>query len=378
MRMKWIISSLLTLSCLTAGLLYVFNDKPVESHSRANTEQEKNLRSDLANSDAVVYGVVSNVEYQMSEKGESEESLPHTFVTYKIRKVLSGEKTDEEVTLRFIGGPDGRGNFLEVRGVPTFQVGQQDILFIQNNGKDDCPLVNCGEGRFQVYKNRIYNSEAVPVVGIKEGAVIAEGLPQKALMQVSYPAPSFDELLKRKDFEKMLSRVAPQGNINILRERYEKEAPKTVDFTMEAAGRSQNKDSASESTQSPQPRLSTKSGIQLDEFVEVIAKQASRIQASRRRVESVNPKESFKTRVLRPIKPSKPRLRETPKFKESEADKRERLMLEEQEFNPVLKKSSSNQPTIRPTIKPGIIKNPLIKPELKLPNNKPTLRQINQ
>lgn len=376
MRMKWIISSLLTISCATAGFVYVFNDKPAESNSPANISQVRRLRNSLANSDAVVYGIVSDVQYRMSEKGESGESLPHKFVTYKIRKVISGEKIDEQVTLRFIGGPDGRGNFLEVTGVPAFQVGQQDVLFIQNNGKDDCPLVNCGYGRFQVYENQVYNSHGIPVVGIKEGIVQAEGLPQKALMRVSYPAPSFDDLLKREDIKQMLSRVAPQGNIKILRERYQKEAPKTIDFTMVPAERTQDKDSASDSSPSPQPKLSTRGAIQLDEFVEVIRKQASRIKGTGRKVISVNPKESFRTRIPRPTKPSQPRLRETPKLKESEEDRRERLLLEKQDFNPVLKESSI-KPTIKPTIKPGIIKNPQIKPELKLPTSQPTLRKIN-
>ncbi|MGD1909865.1 MAG: hypothetical protein ACFB2X_03060 [Rivularia sp. (in: cyanobacteria)] len=377
--MKWIVSSLLTISCVTAGLAYIFKDQPAESHSPAINTEVKNLQSKLANSDAVVYGVVSDVQYRMSEKGESGESLPHTFVTYKIRQVISGEKIDEEVTLRFIGGSDGRGNFLEVSGVPAFGVGQQDVLFIQNNGKDDCPLVACGEGRFQIYENRVYNSHGIPVVEIEKGIVQAKGLPQKALMQVSYPAPSFDDLLKREDIKEMLSRVAPQGNINILRERYQKEAPKTIDFTMVPAQRTEDKDRATESTPSPQPRLSTKGAIKLVEFVEVLRKQASGIKGTGHRVISVNPKESFDTRVLRPTKPSQPRLRETPKSEETAEDRKERLLLEKQDFNPVLKESSSNQPTIKPILKPGIIKNPQIKPRLKLPsNNQPTLRQINQ
>ncbi|NJO62331.1 MAG: hypothetical protein HC836_30140 [Richelia sp. RM2_1_2] len=375
MKMKWIVSSLLMISCATAGLVYIFHGKPAESHIPANASEVSNLTSKLANSDAVVYGVVSNVEYQMSsEKAESAESLPYAFVTYKIRQVISGEKTEEQVTLRFVGGADGRGNFLEVTGVPTFQVGQQDILFIQNNGKDDCPLVHCGDGRFQIYQNRVYNSHGVPVVGIEKGVVEAKGLPQPALLQVSYPAPSFDDLLKREDIKEILSKNAPQGNINILRERYQKEAPKTIDFTVDSAPRTEDKDSGSELTRTAEPKLSTEGAIQVGEFVEILQKQASTIKGTGRKVISVNSKEPFDTRVLVPIKPSQPRLQEIPKIEESEQDKQERLLLEKQDFNPVLKESNSTQPTVKPTIQPGIIKNPQIKPELKLPSNQPSIR----
>ncbi|MEO1432028.1 MAG: hypothetical protein AAFV71_23785 [Cyanobacteria bacterium J06633_8] len=373
MKMKWIVSSLLTITCAIPSLLYIFNDKPAESNSPTNVNQVRNLKSNFSNSDAVVYGVVSNVQYQMSERGNSKESLPYTFVTYKIRKVISGEKIDQEVTLRFIGGPDGLGNFLEVRGVPAFQVGQKDILFIQNNGKDDCPLVNCGVSRFQIYENRVYNSHGIPVVGIKKGVVQAKGLPQRALMKISYPAPSFDDLLKREDTKQMLSRIAPQGNLDTLRERYQKEAPKTINFTMEPARRTENNDKGSKSTPSPQPRLSREGAIQLEKFIEILKEQTSSIKGTGREVISVNPKESFTTKILRPTKPSKPRLQQTSKPEETTEDKKERLLLEKQDFNPVLKKSSSN----RPIIKPGIIKNPQINPEIKLPTNQPTLRKIN-
>ncbi|MBE9214486.1 hypothetical protein IQ247_17730 [Plectonema cf. radiosum LEGE 06105] len=373
MKMKWIVSSLLMISCATAGLVYIFNDKPAESHIPTNASEVSNLTSKLANSDAVVYGVVSNVEYQMSsEKGEFAESLPYAFVTYKIRQVIAGEKTEEEVTLRFIGGPDGQGDFLEVTGVPAFQVGQQDILFIQNNGEDDCPLVHCGNGRFQIYENRVYDSHGVPVVGIVKGVVEAKGLPQPALLQVSYPAPSFDDLLKREDIKEILSKVAPQGNIDILRERYQKEAPKTIDFTTELAQATKDQDSGSESTPSSQPRLSTEGAIPLDKFIEVLQKQASSIKGTGRKVISVNPKEPFNANVLVPTKPSEALVRETPKLEETDQDKRERLLLEKQDFNPVLKESPVTQPTINPTIKPGIIKNP----GLKIPS--PTIRQIDQ
>ena len=64
--------------------------------------------------------------------------MPYTFVTYKVTKVMQGS-AGRSLTLRFAGGADGRGGFVDVTGVPTFEVGDDDILFVKGNGSDGCP-----------------------------------------------------------------------------------------------------------------------------------------------------------------------------------------------------------------------------------------------
>ncbi|HYC46631.1 MAG TPA: hypothetical protein VED01_14250 [Burkholderiales bacterium] len=89
---------------------------------------------------------------------------PHTFVTYRIARVLKGRTGSSEITLRFFGGladepwveVDDQGNTVTAPMAvwssltPRFDVGDHDILFVEGNTDHDCPLVQCAEGRVRL------------------------------------------------------------------------------------------------------------------------------------------------------------------------------------------------------------------------------------
>lgn len=71
-----------------------------------------------------------------------------TFVTLSVLKPLKGT-APTELTLQLLGGEiDGHG--MQVAGMPRFQPGQEDFLFIAGNGVRFCPLVGLMHGRYRV------------------------------------------------------------------------------------------------------------------------------------------------------------------------------------------------------------------------------------
>lgn len=82
---------------------------------------------------------------------------PYTFVTYQVEQILKGELTESAMTLRFAGGPYNNDEFTLVDGLPLMDVGDRDVLFVRDNGKDPCPLVDCSSGRFREIEGFIFN-----------------------------------------------------------------------------------------------------------------------------------------------------------------------------------------------------------------------------
>lgn len=114
-------------------------------------------------------GKVINVQYQFSQKSTGESSsVPYTFVTYQIYSIQKGNYGAGSIILRFIGGPDANGVVFSMEGTPRFDIGDHDILLVDQNGYELCPLVNCAQGRFR-YINGLVVNEYGQVIEIHNG-----------------------------------------------------------------------------------------------------------------------------------------------------------------------------------------------------------------
>lgn len=109
----------------------------------------------------VFEGEVISVDYRMSEPGNGAPSLPHTFVTYRIDRLLKGASQDGNIiVLRMQGGPMQGGHMaMMVAGMPTFDVGDRDLLFVRGNGQAIAPLVGWDQGRFRVVNGLVYSDD---------------------------------------------------------------------------------------------------------------------------------------------------------------------------------------------------------------------------
>ena len=197
------------------------------SHSTVGSDEGGNLTVLVAHSNLVLIGSVARVDYRRAEMQDGN-ALPVTFVTYDVTDVLRGDPV-KRITLRFVGGSDGRGGFVDVNGVPQFQPGERDILFIVDNGERACPLVLCEWGRYRLLEQGVYNTHGSPVRALIKDEAIARGRANEAFLTLRYPAPVFDELIKNPQVQAQIKEMGVEPES--LRARYLAEAPKEIVLT---------------------------------------------------------------------------------------------------------------------------------------------------
>ncbi|HEX5686563.1 MAG TPA: hypothetical protein VFY73_21260 [Ideonella sp.] len=184
----------------------------------------------------IVHSRVSKVEYAQSEAAKGQPGVPHTIVTFDVVKPLQGNVGAASFTLRFIGGPDGRGRFMQASNVPVFQLGDEDILFVQGNGSKGCALAGCADGRFRVLNGLVYDGTGTPVLRVESGRVVASGETPAELSTIRFPRPSFDALMKNAEARQA---IASQGlSATEARQRYEAQAPAMIEMSAINGGRS--------------------------------------------------------------------------------------------------------------------------------------------
>lgn len=203
----------------------------VYAHSPMANSEAGNLAKLVDQSNLVFIGKVKKIEYRNARGGKGEGIIPYTIVTYSVAEVLRGRAPGKEITMRIVGGADGRGHFLTATGIPIFQAGDQDILFVGDTADPTCPLVNCEHGRFRILKERVYNTYGSPVSEIRESTVVARGDAPEEFRVVRFPAPKFDDLMRNPEVERQLK--AQRMSIDVARKRYEAEAPKFIELVNE-------------------------------------------------------------------------------------------------------------------------------------------------
>ncbi len=125
---------------------------------RATTVVPPDFPGLVAKADAIYRGRVTAVESRHVDRPDGSRVIK-TFVTIAIDRVLKGA-AQSEITLEFLGGRVG-ADFLSIAGMPRFTVGAEDYVFVQNNGRQFCPLVAVMHGRYRVLREASQNREYV-------------------------------------------------------------------------------------------------------------------------------------------------------------------------------------------------------------------------
>ena len=100
----------------------------------------------VAEAQTIVRGTVTQVR---SEEFDSPQGRGiRTLITVQVERTLKGEP-DATLTLTVFGGTVGRRT-LGIAGMPQFQVGERQYLFVADNGRTFCPLIGIGHGRYHV------------------------------------------------------------------------------------------------------------------------------------------------------------------------------------------------------------------------------------
>lgn len=97
----------------------------------------------VARAEQIVIGTVSAIREEPDTSG-----TPYTLVTFSDLSVLKGD-LGATLTLRFYGGTAGDVT-VHIPDMPTFTLGERNVLFVAGNGTTICPLVGIWQGRFYV------------------------------------------------------------------------------------------------------------------------------------------------------------------------------------------------------------------------------------
>ena len=118
-----------------------------------------------------------------------------TDVTFAIERTLKGRSYAQR-SLEFLGGTVGDVT-LHVAGMPVFQVGDRDLLFIRDSGRPVSPVVGFMYGRFRVVRDANTGVEMIRTHdGRPVGSVADIGNGQPAAL-AALPHPlSLDEFVR--------------------------------------------------------------------------------------------------------------------------------------------------------------------------------------
>ena len=210
-------------------------------------------------------------------------------------QILAGIRgaVSRELTLRFVGGTDGKGGMLQ-SDVPTFRKGERDVLLITGGELDDCPLVSCVDGRFRVLDGRVYNGWGVPVVSIEKNR--DAGKPRYDVNVLEYPTPKFEDLITRPEIQERLKTLMATMSLEQIKREYEANAPKTIkvaygfsdsgDQRLDNPGRNRSI-SASEN------RPETRAAIPVSELISALRAASRKAGKPRNKVLSIDPDKRF-------------------------------------------------------------------------------------
>lgn len=142
-------------------------------------------------SDYVVRAVVESVrsDYRVGPQGR----LIFTTVRFRLRETATGQPPPS-VELEMLGGQIGDDRLI-VNGAPVFRVGDEDFLFVRDNGRSITPLVAMMHGRYRVLRDAATGREfvarenRVPLQDVAEVALpLAEGEIAERLRRAVDPA----------------------------------------------------------------------------------------------------------------------------------------------------------------------------------------------
>lgn len=188
--------------------------------ARATTVVPPSFAELVSEADAIYRGRVSAVESRRVDRTDAPGTVIKTFVTVAIERVLKGpEKT--EITLEFLGGTVG-GESMTVAGMPTFAVGAREIVFVQKNGVQFCPLVALMHGRYRVLKDaatareHIARDNGLPLTDTSDVELPMQYLPES--VRAASAAANRDRALTPEAFETSITaevkRNAPPTRTN--------------------------------------------------------------------------------------------------------------------------------------------------------------------
>lgn len=111
----------------------------------------------VSQAEIIFRGKVTKVRSEWT--GEGNQRCIVTYITFDVLKVLKG-KPSSPYELKVLGGTVG-SDVMEIDDVPKFKVGDQTLLFVENNGTQFMPLVGIMNGYFRIETDAKTGNETV-------------------------------------------------------------------------------------------------------------------------------------------------------------------------------------------------------------------------
>lgn len=151
----------------------------------------------VAQAGEIFVGQVTQQSARLVDRGGKQ--LIVTDVTFRTEQVIKGAPAATK-TLTFLGGMIGDTR-QEVVGMPTFMIGDRDVLFVRDGASSFVPLVGLFHGRFRVVNGR--NGT---------GDFVANNARQPLITTNSYASPArlrvTDNPLRLEDFLASVRQIA--------------------------------------------------------------------------------------------------------------------------------------------------------------------------
>lgn len=113
---------------------------------RATEVLPPDFNSMVHRAEVIFRGKVTKIRSEWS--GAGSERCIVSYVTFDVHKTLKG-KAEATYVLKMLGGTVG-DQAMEVDGVPKFKVGDETLLFVENNGTQFFPVVGVMHGYFRM------------------------------------------------------------------------------------------------------------------------------------------------------------------------------------------------------------------------------------
>ena len=141
--------------CALSALALVLGLLPVRA--RATTVIAPDFDALVSQADYIVRAVVTSKTAEWRTDSSGRHII--TKVTVTVREIIKGQPPSPLV-LQLLGGRIGNAEMV-VDGAPTFNVGDDDILFVHGNGRQFVPLVAVMYGQYLVMRDSVTGQELV-------------------------------------------------------------------------------------------------------------------------------------------------------------------------------------------------------------------------
>jgi hypothetical protein len=133
----------------------------------------------VGRADVIFDGEVTQV--RSAWVGEGDQRRIKSYITFNLLKVLKG-KPESPYVLTLLGGTVGNVT-MQIEDVPKFSVGDRNLLFVVNNGKQFCPLVGIMHGYYHIKKDNASGGE--------EYLLKADKTPLRSIREINEQHESF-------------------------------------------------------------------------------------------------------------------------------------------------------------------------------------------